>query len=129
MNKREMSPSKCRLDFMSAKSRPLETKFRKETRFQVCPIVAAPFRGHIETRLEQMKHTLLRTVLRGTRDAELQSKLTWAAQEAASLAWMTPFPLLVMPTLFEEKISAARQHWMKQQKIRRNTQLPMALAA
>jgi len=76
-----------------------------------------------------LKHALLQPVLGGAHNPELRSKLTWAAQEAASLAWLTPFPLLVLPALFEEKISAARQHWLKQQKIRRATQLPIALAA
>jgi hypothetical protein len=125
MNKSGRRPSNLRLNFMSAKSRPLQTRFRKETRFDVCPIVTAPFRGHIETQLEVLKHALLQPVLRSAHNPELRSKLTWAAQEAASLAWLTPFPLLILPTLFEEKISAARQHWLKQQKIRR-AQLPIA---
>lgn len=130
MNKTGRSPSNLRLNFMSARSsRPLPTKFRRETRFEVCPIVAAPFRGKIETQLEVLKHQLLQPELRGTRNSELRSKLTWAAQEAASLAWMTPVPLLVFPELFAEKIKAARQYWLKQQKIRRSAQLPIALAA
>lgn len=107
----------------------MPTKFRKETRFNVCPIITAPFRGDVETRLEVLKHALLQPVLRGTRNPELHAKLAWAAQEAASLAWLTPFPLLVFPTLFEEKITAARRHWLKQQRIRRTMQLPIALAA
>jgi len=104
-------------------------RFRKETRFDVCPIVTAPFRGPIETRLEQLKHSLLQPVLRGTHNAELSSRLNWAAQEAAGLAWLTPFPLLMFPALFEEKITAARKSWVKQQKIRRGPPLPVALAA
>jgi hypothetical protein len=104
-------------------------RFRRETRFEVCPIVTAPFRGPVETRLEQLKHSLLQPVLRDTHNSELGSRLNWAAQEAASLAWLTPFPLLMFPALFEEKITSARQSWAKQQKIRRATQLPVALAA
>jgi hypothetical protein len=126
MNKRETGPSNRQLS-MSAK-RQLPTKFRKETRFDVCPIISAPFRGPVESRLEHLKHTLLQPVLRGTRNPELHSKLTWAAQEAASLAWLTPFPLLVFPGLFEEKLTGARKYWLKQQKIRGRGQ-PIALAA
>src|SRR5687767_15035444 len=92
MNKRNTSPSNLRLNFMSARSRPIPTKFRRETRFEVCPIITAPFRGHIETRLEQLRHALLQPVLRDMHNPELHSRLNWAAQEAASLAWMTPFP-------------------------------------
>jgi hypothetical protein len=82
----------------------------------------------VEWRLEQLKSTLLRPVLNGMRNPELQSKLCWAANEAASLAWMTPIPLLVFPALFEEKVGSARDQWMKQQRIRRLPQ-PLALAA
>lgn len=111
-------------------ARPLQTKFRRETRFEVCPIINAPFRGHVESRLEQLKHALLQPLLRGTGNSELHSKLIWAAQEAAGLAWLTPFPLLVFPSLFEEKVTTARKQWLKQQKIRRSArQLPIALAA
>ena len=113
---------------MSAKSRFLQAKFSRETRFEVCPIISAPFRGPVEWRLDQLKSTLLQPVLNGMRNAELQSKLCWAAQEAASLAWMTPIPLLVFPALFEEKVGAASEQWMKQQHIRRKPQ-PLALAA
>jgi hypothetical protein len=129
LNKTEMSPSNMRLNFMSAKGRLLQTRFRAQTRFEVSPIVTAPFRGPVETRLEQLKHSLLQCVLHDTRHSELHSRLYWAAQEAAGLAWLTPFPLLMFPTLFEEKVRAARKHWLKQQKIRRGPQLPFALAA
>jgi len=113
---------------MSAKSRSLEAKFSQEMRFEVCPIISAPFRGAVEWRLDQLKSKLLQPVLRGMRNSELESKLWWAAHEAASLAWMTPIPLLVFPALFEEKVGAARQQWVKQQRIRRKPQ-PLALAA
>lgn len=113
---------------MSAKSKPLQTKFWRETCFEVCPIITAPFRGPVETRLEELKLQLLDKELRGMRNAELYSKLYWAAQEAASLAWMTPFPLLVFPELFREKVGAARKHWAKQQRILRDRQVPRAIA-
>ncbi len=113
---------------MSAKSRFLQAKFSREMRFEVCPIISAPFRGPVEWRLDQLKSKLLQRVLSGMRNDELQSKLCWAAQEAASLAWMTPIPLLVFPALFEEKVGAAREQWVKQQRIRRQPQ-PLALAA
>jgi hypothetical protein len=113
---------------MSAKSKPLQAKFWRETCFEVCPIITAPFRGPVETRLEELKHYLLEKELRGTRNSELYSKLYWAAQEAASLAWLTPFPLLVFPELFHEKIGVARKHWAKQQRIRRDRQMPRAIA-
>src|SRR5687767_4312464 len=69
LNKTETCPSNWRLNFMSAKGRLLQTRFRRETRFDVSPIVTAPFRGPVETRLEQLKHALLQPVLHGTRNS------------------------------------------------------------
>jgi hypothetical protein len=113
---------------MSARSKPI--KFARQTRFEVCPIVTAPFRGLVEAHLETLKHKMLAPVLHNTHNPELQTKLGWAAQDAASLAWLTPFPLLVFPALFEEKVSAARKHWAKQQNLRKGLlPMPMALAA
>jgi len=85
MNKTGRSPSNLRLNFMSAKGRPLQMRFRRETRFEVCPIVTAPFRGPVETRLEQLKHSLLQPVLRHTHNSELGSRLK-SSLEAYNLA-------------------------------------------
>ena len=110
---------------MSAKSKFLETKFSKETRFKVSPVVA-PRRGPIETRIETLKHQLLSPTLRDVNDPHLESELRWAAHEAASLAWATPFPLLVLPELFDEKTAHARKRWENQQRIWRDGSLALA---
>ena len=56
---------------MSAKSRLLQARVSQDMRFDVCPIISAPFRGPVERRLEQLKSTLLQPVLSGMRNAEL----------------------------------------------------------
>jgi len=54
--------------------------------------------------------------------------LRWAVNEAAALAWLTPVPFLIFPTLLEEKVRAARAHWKRQMEILRRTRPTPALA-
>jgi len=68
--------------------------------------------------LEQLKQRLLRTSLDGTVQVDLFAPLRRAANEAAAVAWMTAFPLLFFPGLFEEKIEAARRQVARQQNVR-----------
>ena len=96
----------------------LLTRFDPETRFNVAPVPAVPFRGTRETELEQFKKQLLRAALSQATDAELYASLRRAANEAAAVAWMTPFPLLFLPLLFEEKIAAARRQYERAQSVR-----------
>lgn len=52
-------------------------------------------------------------------DPELQAALKRARTEAAALAWVTGFPMLVLPELVREKEARARRYWFKQQHVRR----------
>lgn len=45
------------------------------------------------------------------------ARLRAAAQEAASLAWTTSFPLLFVPVLFDEKAAEARRWHVRQRAI------------
>lgn len=83
-------------------NRQVSTWFEPESRFEIAPIPSVPFRGTSESELEQLKDRLLRQALQRA-DPELNAPLQRAANEAASLAWFTPFPLLVFPILLEEK--------------------------
>ena len=96
----------------------LQTRFAPETRFDVVPVFAVPFRGTRETELEQFKTRLLRAALNEAADAELYAPLRRAANEAAAEAWLTPFPMLFLPALFEEKAAAARRQVERAQKVR-----------
>ncbi len=73
-----------------------------------------PSRGVSEEALEAMKQRLLDQLLEATPEADLWEPVLHAANEAAALAWMTPFPLLVLPVLMEEKAQEARR-WMHRQ--------------
>jgi hypothetical protein len=103
---------------MKTKAKKLPTWFEPETRFDVAPLPAVPFRGTGETELEQMKNRLLRDALNEAADADLYTPLRRAATEAAGLAWLTPFPLLFLPALFEEKVAAARRQFARAQSVR-----------
>ena len=103
---------------MKSKSQQLKTRFAPDTRFEVSPVPAVPFRGALETELDRLKTRLLHRALTSTPDPEFNAPLRRAANEAAALAWMTPYPLLVLPALFEEKAVVARLQTIRQARIR-----------
>ena len=78
---------------------------------------AAPCRGAVEEQLERLKEQLLAPLLSSVTNTALGHQLRWVANEAAALAWLTACPLLVLPTLLEEKIRAALQRWECQQSL------------
>jgi hypothetical protein len=95
------------------------TRFEPEIEFEVGAIAPVPDRGALEGELEQMKERLLKPVLGATTDP---GPVRLAANEAAGLAWFTPFPLLFFPALFEEKVTAAQARECRQRKIRARTE-------
>lgn len=112
------------------KTQKLQTRFARETRFAIRPVPAAvPFRAAQETQLERLKARLLQRLLDNAIDPELNAPLRRAANEAAALAWTTPYPLLVLPTLLEEKACVAQRQVQKQTEIRLRTQQLFAEAA
>ncbi len=97
------------------------TRFGPETRFEVEPAAPATFRATEETRLERLKDRLLRRVLYEEAEARAHGYVRRAANEAAALAWVTPYPLLVFPALFEEKAEAARLQARRQERVRQRS--------
>lgn len=91
--------------------------FGPDTRFEIKPLPAAPFRAVQETKFEQLKSELLRDALTEAPDPGLNSRLRWAANEAASIAWATAYPLLVFPVLFAEKTAATIERARRQEVI------------
>lgn len=92
------------------------TEFGPETRFELRPAPAAPFRATRETDFERLKTRLLAERL-AEAGPELNAAVRRAANEAAALAWVTFYPLLVFPELFEEKSAAAVRHAERQARI------------
>ena len=104
--------------FMKTNRTKLRTRFDAATRFDVEPVSAVPFRGARETELEQFKNRLLRQALDSAEDAQLYAPLRRAANEAATAAWMTPFPMLFLPALFEEKLALVLRQAKRAQSVR-----------
>ena len=106
---------------MNRTDRKVRTRFGPESRFEVRPTPAAPFRATEENELERLKSRLLRRELARAAGPELNTPLRRAANEAAALAWFTAVPLLVFPTLFEEKARTAATQVMRQVGIRQRS--------
>jgi len=114
---------------MSAKGtrRKVPARFGPETRFEIKPVAAATFRAVQENRFERLKADLLAARLEATLEPELNSQIRRAANEAAALAWVTPYPLLVFPLLFEEIAEAAVRISERQEEVRRRTRELLAV--
>jgi hypothetical protein len=104
------------------RNKVVKARFEPETRFEVGSLAPVPVRGPGENELEQLKARLLRPLLAPAQEPELNTALQRAANEAASVAWFTPFPLLVFPTLLEEKAERVRRQQERQREIRERTQ-------
>ncbi len=104
-------------------------KFARETRFEVKPEPAVPFRATLETELERLKERLLRDELNTMSEIDLHARLRRAATEAVALVWLKPHPLLLLPALFEEKTRTARSQFLRQQQVRARSRALLRLAA
>jgi len=103
------------------------TRFAPQTRFEVKPVAPAPFRATQETGLDKLKHRLLQEFLYERTGSEFNAYVRRAANEAAALAWVTPYPLLMFPELFEEKALAALVQGERQVNVRKRSLELLAL--
>lgn len=113
---------------MKTKDNRVPTKFAAATRFAPPVLAAVPFRGAAETELDQLKNRLLARELARTATLEQNVGLRRAANDAVALVWLTPYPLLLFPALFEEKARAARIKTGRQALIRERSNELLALA-
>lgn|ERR1017187_6541283 len=102
---------------MNTNYKRVRARFGPETRFEVTPAVPAPFRAMQETELERIKNKLLLEFLQEVTEPKLNVYVRRAANEAAALAWVTPYPLLVFPALFEENTRAALRQAERQERV------------
>ncbi len=114
---------------MNTKLNKVPTRFAPETRYAVVPVPAIPFRGTQVTELERLKNRLLRELLATAPSTRLFAPLRRASNEAAALAWATPFPLLVLPELLREKAEAATLYARKQAALLKRSTPEMGWAA
>jgi hypothetical protein len=103
---------------MNARYKRLRTEFGPETRFELHPQPPAPFRAAQQSGFERLKGQLLSNRLSEVWGAKSVSQIRRAANEAAAIAWVTPYPLLVFPLLFEEKADQALLVMDRQDRLR-----------
>jgi hypothetical protein len=108
-------------------NRKIRARFGPETAFPVQPWLAVEYRAAQETRFEELKNRLLTEQLVQAWEPGLSSQLRRAAQEAAALACVTPFPLLVFPVLFEEKVANAGEQAERQAIVRQRSRELLAV--
>lgn len=77
--------------------------------------------------LARLKEHLLQDLLSRTSNRELRNRYRWAAEDAAALAFVTPFPELFFPALLGEKVALARG-WVRHQESIRNRCSPGELS-
>ena len=102
---------------MNNTTNQLRADFDPETRFEVRPAPPASFRVTQETEFERLKSRLLTESLLATQRPDLNAAIRRAANEAAALSWVTFYPLLLFPALFEEKLRRAVSHADRQARI------------
>jgi hypothetical protein len=95
----------------------ITAEFRPELHFEVRPVAVAPFRAVHEDEFERLKSRLLSEKLFANSNPALNAPVRRAANEAAALAWVSFYPLLVFPVLFEEKVRAAVRQAGRQTRI------------
>jgi hypothetical protein len=115
------TPGERKVKKMNKNYKRVLTRFGPETRFEVKPAPPAPFRGTQETELERLKKRLLRELLYDVGAPGLNGYLRRAVNEAAALAWVTPYPLLMFPGLLDEKVEAALLQAARQENIRQRS--------
>lgn len=103
---------------MNRKERRLPARFAPEARFELTPAPTVPFRGTQNGELERLKRRLLLQLLDENRGDALNAPLRRAANDAATLAWTTSYPLLVFPLLLEEMAAVVRLRTLRQKRIR-----------
>lgn len=92
--------------------------FGVDTHFDVAPIPPAPFRALQNTEFDRLKTRLLTEELEQRPDPSLVTPVRQAVNEAAGVAWLTQFPLLVFPTLAGELVTQAARRECKQRQVR-----------
>ncbi len=96
-------------------------RFGPETGFEVRPSPAWLARKEQEKKLESLKSRLLEDSMADVWEPEMRRFLSSSANEAAAMAWLTGYPLLVFPGLFEEKAASTLRRMERQVEIRQRS--------
>jgi hypothetical protein len=100
-----------------------------DARFEWVPPPPVPFRATEETDFERLKRQVMAEWLRRAESTEELALVRRAANEAAAVAWLTPYPLLVLPLLVQEKARKAVFQAKRQRQIRERSRYLLAQPA
>ena len=92
---------------MNTNKTKVPTIFGPETGFKVSLVPNTPVWATREARFDRLKERLLLERLNQFQNRDANCRIRRAANEAAALALVTCYPLLVFPSLFEERIECA----------------------
>ena len=102
-------------------SHDIAPEFEPASRLDSSPLSAGRLQASLIAALEELKQRLLRETALARSDSATLCCLRRAAEEAASLAWTTPFPLFVLPELFAEKAAEACLRSQRQRDIQQRS--------
>lgn len=106
---------------LNTNARRVPTRFSRPTRFNLEPTFAA-LQAQRQKAFEELKARLLTPVLDAALEPTFRRQMHLAANEAAAIAWLTPFPLLFLPALLEEKAAQVRQYAVRQEEIQQTAE-------
>src|SRR5947207_2994073 len=98
-------------------NRKLNAFFDPDTEFEADVLRGEP----LQEAFAGLQENLVSETLDETETLALHAPVKQAANEAAGLAWTTAFPLLVFPTLFQEKVERARVQQDRAERIKART--------
>ncbi|MDH7501562.1 MAG: hypothetical protein QHJ82_02455 [Verrucomicrobiota bacterium] len=105
------------------------TRYAPDAELEFASASRGQWRATIHEELERLKNRLLQEYFTKPVDLALAPAIRRAANEAAALASISPYPLLVFPTLFEEKAEAAVRYHFRQQLVWDRSRRLMSMAA
>lgn len=104
------------------------TRFGPEVHFEVDPVPSAETRRRLRSDFDRLQRLLIDKQLHHGGNDLLRQDLEDVANEAAAIAWTTPYPALVMPVLFEEKTRTHQSRVSRQLEIREESRALMDAA-
>ena len=107
---------------MKIRYEKLKSRFEPDPRVGLDHEIIVPSKERLDARLEAFKNRLLKRFLDEAPAVAFRAPLRRAANEAAALVWLTPYPLLLLPALMEEKARIACEQATLQKQIKLRSQ-------
>ncbi|MBI2946331.1 MAG: hypothetical protein HYY23_01710 [Verrucomicrobia bacterium] len=95
----------------------LPAQFAPDVEFELAPVPGVVPPETVRIKFHELQSRLVEASLIESWSQSVRGRIHQAANEAAALAWTTPYPLLVMPELFLEKARETRLRLQKQRSI------------